>query len=136
MSFTRINDDIGAVTSRLQRSTSVFQHATDANRFEHKYRCRHELGIIDGPQASIISGNLVDLESDLRNQTRPASKCLPLPRPPTEPITIPSTHGMPGRTIDMRPKHLGACQMIRYPPQPLPQMVPPYLCPPTMPILR
>jgi hypothetical protein len=43
--------------------------------YEHQNKCRHQLGWLGGTTVSHIKGNLVDLDSELRGQTRYVSKC-------------------------------------------------------------
>jgi hypothetical protein len=43
-------------------------------KFYHPNAGRHALGLIGGNEVSLITGNMVDLESDLRNITRDLSK--------------------------------------------------------------
>jgi hypothetical protein len=76
-----------------------------------------ELGIVGGTAVSHISGNLVDLENDLRGQTRPATKCPEYYyRPPqgnkleSREYIKPVNHPV----LDLTPKHLPACQMFDY----------------------
>ena len=43
-------------------------------KYESCNPCRNELGLVGGNNVSIIRGNLVDLENDLRGQTRPLTQ--------------------------------------------------------------
>ncbi|MEN8811317.1 MAG: hypothetical protein ABF272_08015 [Flavobacteriales bacterium] len=92
-----------------------------------------ELGIVGGNDVSIIRGNLVDLETDLRGITRINSRC------PTKKYQWKENTGITGEKtvqprgieysnafcknplkIDTKMRHLPPCQMIRYDPVPLP----------------
>ena len=42
-------------------------------KFYHPNASRNALGLVGGNEVSVVTGNLVDLESDLRNITRDAS---------------------------------------------------------------
>ena len=43
--------------------------------YENANKCRIDLGVVGGSNVSHIKGNLVDLETDLRGQTRRTTKC-------------------------------------------------------------
>jgi hypothetical protein len=87
-------------------------------RYEHQEKCRHELGLVGGTAVSHVAGNLVDLESELRGQTRFLTKC---PEHQHKPIT-PGSPIVNDKTapISTKMKHLPACQMISYKSVPLP----------------
>lgn len=100
-----------------------------------------ELGIVGGTAVSHIKGNIVDLENDLRGQTRPASNCPSKHYRPNCPdkvgdacqpthINIQGTQCAPGKSIDTNLVHLRPCQMIRYKPVPLPPPMRIETCPP------
>ena len=122
MAFTRIHDDECATKSRIDRSTGVLSHVLDPNKYYNCNPCRNELGTVGGNNVSLYGGNLVDLESDLRGQTRAASQC-------------PANKYLPGTVVqatdvnncslpqdkDCKQEnlvHLPACNMIRYKPRP------------------
>lgn len=113
-----MNVDPQTYQRRLGESVSIADYVFSPFRFEHQNKCRHELGIIGGTGVSHIAGNMVDLESDLRGQTRLLSKCggnqwkpidtgVPIVNDKTPPISTQS-------------KHLPSCQMIGYRSVPLP----------------
>ena len=47
----------------------------DRMKYENCNKCRNEFGLLGGANVSHIKGNLVDLENDLRGQTRPNTRC-------------------------------------------------------------
>lgn len=127
MSFNHLNVDPCTYAKTLSMNANALGYMLDANKFEHQQKCRHELGLVGGTAVSHSKGNLVDLESDLRGQTRLLSRCstqqwMPVPKgglivnDKTEPI-------------DTQQRHLPACQMIRYrsvalpPPMNLPRCI-------------
>ena len=57
-------------------------------RYENCSKCRHEFGLLGGTAVSHIKGNLVDLENDLRGQTRQNTKCPTLKYAPSKDNTI------------------------------------------------
>jgi hypothetical protein len=73
--FTRLKDDTCAYQKQLTESTSTLNHLLDPSKYYNCNPCRINDGIVGGNSVSVYSGNLVDLESDLRGQTRYASKC-------------------------------------------------------------
>jgi hypothetical protein len=86
---------------------------------------RHMLGLVGGNDATLIQGNMVDLESDLRginlpNTFTPSQQYQPPLR--TDREILRDNHKGTVR-IDVRPVHLPTYQMMGYPaviaPQPL-----------------
>ena len=95
--------------------------------FVHKTPRAHTLGLVGGNDVSLIKGNMVDLESDLRGITRPNTRDLGNGRV-HKPLhlldkTITRTTPKEDIKIDIRPAHLPVYQMWAYPathaPQPL-----------------
>jgi hypothetical protein len=88
------------------------------------HRSRHELGLIGGNNVSIIKGNMIDLESDLRGITR-INTHAPWRQyqAPTVGQNIVRSNWKNEVTINTQPVHLPTHQMWAYPvvlaPQPL-----------------
>ena len=114
MSFTRMVYDSCAYNNELAQSVAPGHWIMDPVRYYHPEKCFNQLGIVGGTAVSHINGNLVDLENDLRGQTRPNTHC-------------PNYKYLPGQTqgreyikpvvhpnIDTSLKHLPACQMFGY----------------------
>jgi hypothetical protein len=121
MSFNHLNVDPESYVRRLGGSVSILDYVLSPFRYEHKNKCRHELGLVGGTAVSHIDANLVDLESDLRGQTRLLTKCdakLWKPVAPGDKIYNDKT-----APIDTTAKHLSRCQMIGYRAVPLPPPV-------------
>lgn len=119
MSFNNLSYDTCTYSRRLNENISVLGWVMNTSRYEHKDKCRHELGLVGGTTVSHVQGNLVDLESDLRGQTRFQTKCVKRQWHPIaagEDIVNDKT-----APIGTRPLHLPACQMISYKAVPLPQ---------------
>lgn len=116
MSFTHMDVDSATYCKRLQESANTLDYMLDPIRYEHKNQCRHELGLVGGTAVSLIEGNLVDLESELRGQTRLLAKCQ------TAHQWLPSSVITNDKTapISTTMKHLPSCQMIGYRSVPLP----------------
>jgi hypothetical protein len=62
-------------------------------KFYHTNAGRNALGLVGGNDVSVIGGNLVDLESDLRNITRDASRDPKRKYQPTCPLGAPPGKG-------------------------------------------
>ena len=131
MSFNRLSYDTCAYKHSLAESVGTLSWVLDSSRFENCNKCRVEFGVVGGTNVSHIKGNLVDLETDLRGQTRRTTKCptklyqSPCPNGDMNngkpgPIHIPGDASQTERTIDTQMLHLPSCQMIRYKPTPLP----------------
>jgi hypothetical protein len=112
---------------RDQQSESMFAYTQIPEKFERADKCRNALGLVGGAEVSNISGNLVDLESDLLGITRTQSKCaarqyqpacaLGGPGCPTTPPSFSFKDKSTGevRTVNTQPRHLPTCQMNTYP---------------------
>jgi len=114
-------------------------------KFYHPNAGRNALGLVGGNEVSLITGNMVDLESDLRNLTRDLSKAPSKQYQPSCALGVSSMDpsplaavggGCPAwpkqlvfqeratgkvRTIDTAPRHLPTVQMMSYPGVPRPE---------------
>lgn len=117
MSFNRTTYDICSYKQELQSNVSTLSYLLSPYRYEHSNKCRHQLGFIGGTAVSHIQGNLVDLDSELRGQTRIISKCSTNQYVPTDDGIITNDKTAP---IDTTMLHLPACQSIMYREVPLP----------------
>ena len=131
MSSNRLIYDTCAYKHELSQSVGPLQYVLNPMKYENSNKCRMDLGVVGGTAVSHIKGNLVDLETDLRGQTRRTTKC------PTKLYQSPCPKGdmnncQPGninimgdpsqtqRNINTQMLHLPSCQMIRYRPTPIP----------------
>jgi len=117
MSFNRSIYDTCTYKQNLQENVSTLSYILSPFRYEHKDKCRHQLGLIAGTSVSHIKGNMVDLDSELRGQTRYVSKCGDNLYVPTGDNLIKNDKTSP---IDTSMLHLPACQRIMYKSIPLP----------------
>lgn len=130
MSSNRLIYDTCAYKKTLDQSTGPFSYSMYPGKFENCAKCRIELGQTGGNGVSLYSGNLVDLESDLRGQTRPASLCpakhyQPMCRKPNS-----TGDGLPCDPATQYPLvNQPSCQMVRYPPVPMPPKTEIQSCP-------
>ena len=130
MSFNRLKYDLCSYKADLSQIVGPLEYLLDPIKYENCNKCRHQLGLVGGSAVSHIQGNIVDLENDLRNQTRPNSRC-PIKKyhkPNGNVIHLPANLSSGPRDIDITPLHLPPCQMIRYPPTPMPQEPQFYKC--------
>jgi hypothetical protein len=115
MSSNRLKYDKCAYEKALQQSTSQIDYHLYNGKFENCAKCRVEFGTLGGNGVSLFSGNLVDLESDLRGQTRMASLCPKTMYNPNEQKPVPLVHQ-------------ASCQMQYYPKVPIPEGMKPMSC--------
>jgi hypothetical protein len=118
MSFNRTKYDTCSYTQDLKSNVNTLGHILAPYRYEHKDKCIHQLGFVGGTAVSHIQGNLVDLDSELRGQTRILSKCQTnLYKPVGEDKMIVNDKTQP---IDTNMSHLPSCQSIMYRSIPMP----------------
>ena len=110
-----------------EQSAGMFAYTQLPQKFENPNKCRNTLGLIGGTEVSNISGNLVDLESDLLGITRVQSKCIARqyqpacalggPDCPDQPPSFSFTDKSTGesRTVDTSPRNLPSCQNTTLP---------------------
>jgi len=108
MSSNRLSYDSCAYQKSLQQSMGPLDYMMYTGKYENSAKCRIEFGTVGGNGVSIFSGNLVDLESDLRGQTRQASMC-------------PSNMYHPSQKMNGKLLNQPSCQMQYYPKVPIPQ---------------
>lgn len=119
MSSNRLRYDECSYRQALFQSVSPIDYALDPIKYEHQNKCRNELGLVGGTNVSHVAANLVDLENDLRGQTRPVSKCPSFDyRPPNGNILESKELYKPVQhpALDLRAQHLPVCQMVDYRP--------------------
>jgi len=130
MSSNRLMYDTCAYEKNLNQSTGPFAYSMYTGKYENCAKCRIELGQVGGNGVSVFSGNLVDLESDLRGQTRPASLC---PKNKYQPMCKSPNQKCDGLPCDPSNQYplvnQPSCQMVRYPSIPQPPQFQPQGCP-------
>lgn len=109
------------------QSENIFAYTQIPAKFEHPSKCRNALGLVGGSEVSNISGNLVDLESDLLGITRVQSKCISRQYIPACPLGGPGCPDVPPsfsfrdkstgevRNVNTTPRDLPTCQFATYP---------------------
>jgi hypothetical protein len=107
MSSNRLVYDECAYKAKMNVSQGPMQYALYSGKYENSAKCRIEFGTVGGNGVSLYSGNLVDLESDLRGQTRLASLCPSKQyHPSNQPVKL---------------NHQPSCQIQYFPQVPMPQ---------------
>ena len=120
MSFNRTKYDNCSYTQELKSNVDTLGHILTPYRYEHKDKCMHQLGFVGGTAVSHIQGNLVDLDSELRGQTRILTRCPTNKYIPSDDNVIKNDKTEP---INTEMKHLPTCQSIMYRSIPLPPPV-------------
>lgn len=116
MSSNHLMYDQCAYAKRLQESQGPYYYAMYPGKYSSCSQCRIELGVVGGNNVSKFSGNLVDLESDLRGQTRMSSLCPAQKYAPGCSKALMNGDGTPcGPVPADRLKNLPSCQMWSYP---------------------
>ena len=123
MSSNRLSYDSCAYEKSLQQSTSPLDYMLYNGKYENSSKCRIEFGTVGGNGVSLFDGNLVDLESELRGQTRQASLCPSKFYTPNGKKCDNKGNGLPysSNSCNQKMAHQPSCQMQYYPKTPLPQ---------------
>lgn len=129
MAFTSQLYDQCNTARDIRESTEPLEYALDPTKHYRCVQCRIPYGVVGGNNVSLYKGNLVDLESDLRNQTRVLSRC---PEKKFMPDTVvqgvdnnkcdpnKSKTGNPCGSLESRSQnlvHLQDCDLIHYAPR-------------------
>lgn len=123
--------DSCAYQQTLGQSIAPLSYVMDPIKYEHGSKCRMELGIVGGTAVSHVSGNLVDLENDLRGANRPATQCPAYKYLPGDGKTLQGKDYIKQvdyPVVDLAMNHLPSCQMVEYGSVPLAPEQPPYKC--------
>ena len=116
--LNHVSEAYGSLLTSHWEKTENPQHYEDlTSQFVHPTPKRHLLGLVGGNDASLIRGNMVDLESDLRRIHLPLTfapwrQYQPPQKGNTE-IVRETTKG--SVKIDVQKVHLPAYQMMAYP---------------------
>jgi hypothetical protein len=115
--LSNVSDAYGPLLTAHWEKTENPQHYDDlTSQYVNPRPQRHILGIVGGNEVSLIKGNMVDLESDLRGITIP-NTFAPWRQyqPPQQTKEIVRDNLKNSLTIDIQKAHLPAYQMIGYP---------------------
>ena len=119
MAYSNIDEAYGTLLSSHWEKQENPQHYNELSaKHSHPTPHRHMLGLVGGNEASLIKGNMVDLESDLRGINLPITfnQARQYQRPESNQKEIVRDNTkISGLKIDVQPVHLPACQMMAYP---------------------
>jgi hypothetical protein len=117
MSYTRNAYDACAYNTSLSQSVAPLSYILDDVKYRHCKKCRMEMGIVGGTAVSHHVGEmqLVDLENDLRGQTRPLTRCQQFHYQPSTDGSIPRgveyIKPVEHPALEGPARHLPACQL-------------------------
>ena len=130
MSFSRNIYDSCSYEYALKQSEAPNNYMLYPGKYYNKKECRDELGLVGGSGVSLYPGNLVDLESDLRGQSRALSHCPKNQYKPRCSSCRNCTDGLPCGCINCQEKmnNLPSCQMVDYKAVAMPDKQKTYYC--------
>jgi hypothetical protein len=116
MNGTRLGD-VDNQPAEWEKTENPQMYQQSPFYYVHKNAARPMLGLVGGNEVSLIKGNLVDLESDLRGINLPNTFCPQRGyQAPKEGVSkIVRENVKTKQTIDTRPRHLPAVQPWAYP---------------------
>jgi hypothetical protein len=115
--LSTVDDAYGPILTAHWEKKENPQHYDDlTSQYVNPRPQRHILGIVGGNEVSLIKGNMVDLESDLRGINIP-NTFAPWRQyqPPQQKKDIVRDNTKISLTIDIQKAHLPVYQMIGYP---------------------
>ena len=115
--LSTVDDAYGPILTAHWEKKENPQHYDDlTSQYVNPRPQRHILGIVGGNEVSLIKGNMVDLESDLRGINIP-NTFAPWRQyqPPQQKKEIVRDNTKVSLTIDIQKAHLPAYQMMGYP---------------------
>jgi len=115
--LSTVDDAYGPILTSHWEKKENPQHYDDlTSQYVNPRPQRHILGIVGGNEVSLIKGNMVDLESDLRGINIP-NTFAPWRQyqPPQQKKEIVRDNTKISLTIDIQKAHLPAYQMMGYP---------------------
>ena len=114
LNLSNLSDAYGPLLTSHWEKKENPQHYDDLpSQLVHPLPQRHQLGLVGGNDISIIKGNMVDLESDLRGINIPNTFCPERQYRPQ--VKIVRDNVKISLTIDTDKMHLPAYQMMAYP---------------------
>jgi hypothetical protein len=116
--LSNVNDAYGPLlTAHWEKKENPQNYDYLTSQFVNPTPQRHILGIVGGNDVSLIKGNMVDLESDLRGINIPNTFCpwRQYQAPPKHQKEIVRDNTKTQLKIDVQKQHLPAYQMWAYP---------------------
>jgi hypothetical protein len=121
MSSNRLMYDTCAYKKNITESVYSGNYALYAGKYQHCAKCRIELGQNSGRESSrdgwgvsVPTGNLVDLESDLRGQTRQNTHCQTKKFQPNCKPDSKCQSGLPCGCDQPNMKNKDSCNIVKY----------------------
>ncbi len=133
MSFSKIKYDTCVYAQSLNQNVSFASYVLDPMKYVNCNGCRHELGFAPANDVSKVSGNLVDLESNLFGIDRELSRCDSMMYMPGEMKGKGMYKTTCYKQIDVTPKH---CQFFETPSIVAPNALNISTCPDTVAIVK
>jgi len=113
--LSNLSDAYGPLLTSHWEKKENPQHYDDlVSQLVHPLPQRHQLGFVGGNEVSLIKGNMVDLESDLRGINIPNTFCPERQYHPNA-NEIVRNNTKVSLKIDTQKMHLPAYQMMAYP---------------------
>ena len=116
--LSTVEDAYGPIlTAHWEKKVDPQHYEYLTSQFVNPTPQRHILGLVGGNEASLIKGNMVDLESDLRGINIPNTFCpwKQYQPPPKNQTEIVRDNTKISLKIDVQKANLPAYQMIAYP---------------------
>ena len=133
MSFTRNMYDSCSYSTFLSENKSAGNYALYPGKYYSNNQCRIEKGLVGGNNVSLSRNNLVDVESDLKGQTRRLSDCPSCKYKPKISNCARCNSGLPCGCGEcqqelLEKENLPRCNIIDYNQHVLPDNTPTYKC--------
>lgn len=120
MSQNRLMYDRCASVQQIDQSVAPGHYMMYPGKYENCNQCRMMLGQVGGNEDSLYTGNMVDLESDLKGINREASLCNASKyRPKCKKCSHCKESGIPCDCLECTSQnlaHLPDCQMVKFGP--------------------
>lgn len=131
MSFNKLSYDDCAYKANLAQNVGTLSYVMDNVKFNSCNKCFNNVGLVGGTAVSHVTGNLVDLESNLIGIDREASKCPSMRYIPHVDQAVGADFYRPVCTnrVNTQMKHLPSCQLTNQMGTPHPPPMKPYTCP-------
>lgn len=124
MSSNRLIYDECFYKQSVDQSVGSLKYILNPLKYENKDKCRHEFGLVGGPDVSEIKGNKTDLESVLKGLSNVVTNCSQKKHIPNKQVVLEGNAGNTRRVVNTTLNHLKSCQMLEFEPVPLPDYVP------------
>lgn len=116
MSMTRAIYDTCSYRQDMGSQVNALTWQLDPVKYEHCDNCRMAFGVVGGSTVSHVTGNIIDLENDLRGTNRINTKCAAFKHLPSGRPYVQGTNYIPGMgknhpKVATNLRHLPSCQL-------------------------